>query len=287
MGLPEFLARYGGSPREEFESRVQVPHLIFPSQPEGRSRLPFLTTRKKGGKLRETIEDASAIGLYGLPTELGQLAAVGRSGGNELVIRSGEISKVHCFLRRTDGGWEVKDADSANGTCHNGTPLTPETWMELSDGDVLLIADFLEIHCLAPRALFSLLKSLRSEDAPPRDPPDRSRSRRFFAVLDEGPVREHVRQTVARYGEFHCSRLWSDLAPLIWSANPGDVVLCTPVMYGLRTDEFCRIVARHRADLEQILIGSDPSLPDAVTQLPLGMLKHELERRFGKKAEHR
>lgn len=283
MGLPEFLARFGGTDLDRFTSEVEVPHLVFPLQADEASRRSFMTTRNTSGKARETVEDAGAIGLFPLPREPGRLVSLGRSAGNDVVVRSGEISKVHCFLQRGPGGWEIKDAGSANGTRHNGAEMVPDQWVSLSDADVILIADFLEIHCLAPPTLFTLLKGLRSEDAPARDVPRApNRTRRFMAVVgDETELCSRLAKAVASLGgEFHNSRLWSDIAPLIWGAEDGDVVLCEPVMYGLRTREFCRIVASHKPGVHLILVGRDSSLPHNVAQVPPAEIVSVLRARF-------
>lgn len=282
MGLPEFLARFGGTPLDQFVEEVEVPHLVFPVQPDERARLSFMTTRSPAGKARETVQDAGTIGLFPLPLEPERLAALGRSPGNDIVIRSGEISKVHCFFQRGSEEWQIKDADSANGTCHNGTQMGAGEWVSLADGDVVLLADFLEVHCLAPPALYALLQGLRSDNAPARDVPRLPhRTRRFLAVMGEGELLKSLEPAVAALGgEFHHSRLWSDIAPLIWGAEDGDVVLCEPVMYGLRTHEFCRIVARHKPGVNLILVGRDSSLPSNVTQIPATDLGASLKSRF-------
>jgi FHA domain-containing protein len=282
MGLPEFLARFGGTDLDHFTAEVEVPHLVFPAQADEAARRSFMTTRNTSGKARETVEDAGAIGLFPLPLEEGRLVSVGRSASNDVVIRSGEISKVHCFLKRSGEGWEVKDADSANGTACNGKPMNSGEWLPLSDADVILIADFLEVHCLAPPALFALLQGLRSDDAPARNVP-RRRTRRFMAVVgDEGELCSRLASVVASLGgEFHHSRLWSDIAPLIWGAEDGDVVLCEPVMYGLKTREFCRIVASHKPGVHLILVGRDSSLPETVGQIAPAEVASELRARFG------
>lgn len=282
MGLPEFMARYGGTDLERFRAEVEVPHLVFPLQADEAARRAFLTTRSAEGKTRESLEDASAIGLYALPRESGRLVSFGRSAGNDVIVRTGEISKVHCFLRRGDAGWEVKDADSANGTRLNGAPLVAGDWYPISDADVILIAGFLEVHCLAPNALFALLRGLRSDDAPARDlPRPAKRTRRFLAVIPEGELCSRLANAVAAIGgEFHHSRLWSDVAPLIWGAEDGDVVLCEPIMYGLRTHEFCKIVERHKPGIHLVLLGRDPSLGPKVAQIAPAEVGSELRRRF-------
>lgn len=283
MGLPEFLARFGGTDLGQFTSEVEVPHLVFPMQADEAARRSFMTTRSASGKARETVQDAGVIGLFALPREPGRLASIGRSAGNDVVVRSGEISKVHCFLQRVGLGWQIKDADSANGTSHNGTPMVSGEWHPLEDADVILIAEFLEVHCLAPPALFALLQGLRPEDAPLRDLPRQPhRTRRFMAVVGEGELCSRLASAVAAIGgEFHQSRLWSDIAPLIWGAEDGDVVLCEPVMYGLRTHEFCRIVARHKPEVHLILLGRDSSLPPDVAQVAPAEIASELRTRFG------
>jgi ABC-type multidrug transport system ATPase subunit/predicted component of type VI protein secretion system len=54
-----------------------------------------------------------------------------------LVFTSGK----HFELRRTDGGFEIVDLTSTNGTLLNGKMLTPETPTKIQNGDIIRIGD--------------------------------------------------------------------------------------------------------------------------------------------------
>lgn len=59
--------------------------------------------------------------------------SIGRSSKNQIVLTNESVSRHHAELRRlSDGGYEIIDLDSANGTLVAGQPITRH---ELRDGD--------------------------------------------------------------------------------------------------------------------------------------------------------
>lgn len=65
----------------------------------------------------------------------GGVRTIGRAAGADFILNAPLVSRVHCRLTATaDGGLEVRDLDSTNGTFINGTRI--ETG-RLASGDRL------------------------------------------------------------------------------------------------------------------------------------------------------
>ena len=62
-----------------------------------------------------------------------QVAVMGRSSSNQIVIRSGQASRQHAELRWDQGHWWVRDLGSRNGTLVNGQPI--RSAVQLRDSD--------------------------------------------------------------------------------------------------------------------------------------------------------
>ena len=65
------------------------------------------------------------------------MITIGRAANNDIVLAEGSVSKFHAFLRTTEGGLLLVDADSSNGTYVNGTRLDPQRARRLNPGDTL------------------------------------------------------------------------------------------------------------------------------------------------------
>jgi pSer/pThr/pTyr-binding forkhead associated (FHA) protein len=70
---------------------------------------------------------------------VGHLITVGRASNNDVAIPDLSISRFHAFLKpRTDGGWQLQDAGSTNGTTVNGRAVPQQGQgapVDLSAGD--------------------------------------------------------------------------------------------------------------------------------------------------------
>jgi ABC transport system ATP-binding/permease protein len=67
----------------------------------------------------------------------GGVRTVGRATGADFIVDAALVSRVHCRLTaRADGGLEVRDLESTNGTFVNGRRI--ETAL-LTDGDRLQV----------------------------------------------------------------------------------------------------------------------------------------------------
>ena len=69
---------------------------------------------------------------------------IGRWEGNEVVLPSRKISRIHALLSCRDGGATIKDAHSTNGTFVNGARADS---MPVLDGDRLQLADVELLFC--------------------------------------------------------------------------------------------------------------------------------------------
>src|SRR5512143_4149467 len=63
---------------------------------------------------------------------------IGRDPECDIVIPDRQVSRRHARLRRVDGGFELEDLGSKNGTHLNGARLT--TPQRLQDGDLIQVA---------------------------------------------------------------------------------------------------------------------------------------------------
>jgi DNA-binding response OmpR family regulator len=65
-------------------------------------------------------------------------AVIGRDAGCDIIIPDRQVSRRHATLRRVEGGFELMDLGSKNGTHLNGAPLTGS--QRLQDGDLIQVA---------------------------------------------------------------------------------------------------------------------------------------------------
>ncbi len=64
---------------------------------------------------------------------------IGRAPGNAVLLSDTSVSRRHASVRRTSGGWAVRDLGSGNGTQINGEPVESET--PLRNGDRIVLGD--------------------------------------------------------------------------------------------------------------------------------------------------
>lgn len=78
---------------------------------------------------------------FPIPADEGALLRIGRELDNDVVLVDPRSSRYHAEMRRTASGIEIKDLHSANGTLIGTTRLEPETWTDLSAGQMAQIAE--------------------------------------------------------------------------------------------------------------------------------------------------
>lgn len=57
------------------------------------------------------------------------------------IIEAEGISRLHAMIKETDGKYYLSDLNSLNGTYLNGEMLMTNSTAEISDGDVISLAD--------------------------------------------------------------------------------------------------------------------------------------------------
>lgn len=69
-----------------------------------------------------TVTDAAAwvVDGFGRAHEIGERTHIGRSPDGALIVLSNSVSREHAELRRSQGGWSVRDRGSRNGTFVDG-----------------------------------------------------------------------------------------------------------------------------------------------------------------------
>jgi len=111
------------------------------------------------GKSRSTVSrQLSVLSLQKAPgNPYPDRISVGRARNCDVALRDPSVSKLHAHFKVRDGGYDLIDLDSQNGTCVNGTKLTPHGPKTVSSGDVLL---FGHVSCKLVNAglLYDLLR---------------------------------------------------------------------------------------------------------------------------------
>jgi TolB protein len=76
-----------------------------------------------------------------IPADEGAVLRIGRELDNEVVLIDPRASRYHAEMRRSASGIEIKDLHSANGTLIGTTRIEPETWTELTAGQMVQLAE--------------------------------------------------------------------------------------------------------------------------------------------------
>jgi pSer/pThr/pTyr-binding forkhead associated (FHA) protein len=75
--------------------------------------------------LRSTVEptdaDAWMVDGFGVPHPIAAKTTIGRNHEGQLVVLATSVSREHARIEQTDGGWNVRDLGSRNGTFVDGT----------------------------------------------------------------------------------------------------------------------------------------------------------------------
>lgn len=87
-----------------------------------------MSSRSKAARLL-TARSASGLKEYPLNDE----TLIGSAPGNDLVLDGAGVSRRHALVRRTDGGFELSDLGSTNGTFVNGRRI--DSGVRLKQGD--------------------------------------------------------------------------------------------------------------------------------------------------------
>ena len=121
---PEFVAAHRGLYLTVAENADQLGPSFATVHLDSRPRLTHL------GHSFEVLEIAKAPGNP-YPDRI----SLGRARNCDLVVRHSSVSKLHAYFRPADGGFELIDLGSQNGTSINGKCLLPNSadWVEVDD----------------------------------------------------------------------------------------------------------------------------------------------------------
>ncbi len=87
--------------------------------------------------------------------------SVGRAGNCDIVLPDPSVSKLHAHLRpRKEGGFELVDVGSQNGTTVNGVKLVPDNGRALATRDSLVFGK-VAAKFVDAGMLYDLVKTLR------------------------------------------------------------------------------------------------------------------------------
>jgi pSer/pThr/pTyr-binding forkhead associated (FHA) protein len=76
---------------------------------------------------------ALVLPVRNVQREFPGMITVGRTPNNDVVVEDPQVSKFHAFFRAVDGGLELSDAGSRNGTWIEGARLVPKaSWTSTS-----------------------------------------------------------------------------------------------------------------------------------------------------------
>lgn len=81
---------------------------------------------------------------------------IGRTPNNDLVIPDHSVSRLHAYIRTSQGGWVVADAGSKNGSWLRGEKLDPRREKPLTSRTIVRLGDVDLTFYIAPD-LFSIL----------------------------------------------------------------------------------------------------------------------------------
>jgi FHA domain len=125
------------STREEFVERCPFPFFVGADvlkRPQGASRTivqPRAEELERMAEWAQQQERAPAprplvLAIRKVQPLFPSLISVGRTSNNDVVISDVQVSKVHAFVKVTDGQHEITDAGSRNGTWVGDERLAPK-----------------------------------------------------------------------------------------------------------------------------------------------------------------
>ncbi len=142
----EWLVWEAGNWRPPARQTLMVPMQAVPVTPAGPpSKTPI-----------EKSKEGLALALQEEPKA--PYLTLGRAPDCDAWLNDGTLSGVHLhFLKTPLGAWTVRDANSRNGTLHNGAKLLPMVAVSLRSGDQLHAAQ-VQLSYYAPSDMFARLR---------------------------------------------------------------------------------------------------------------------------------
>jgi len=84
--------------------------------------------------------------------------SVGRARNCDIAIQSKTVSKLHGFLRQNEGGYEIIDHNSTNGTYINKKKIPIQTWTRVKENDTITFGT-VEMQFLIGESLIEFLRN--------------------------------------------------------------------------------------------------------------------------------
>lgn len=131
--LDEFWPLLRALSREAFLAEYPHPFLLQITEGTSRPAMEFHTLHDVSRSRIEAMADPEAgVGassrVYGLRKFTAQFAGkitVGRSKNNDVMVDEPRVSKLHAYITAAGATYTLIDAESSNGTFHNGARLPP------------------------------------------------------------------------------------------------------------------------------------------------------------------
>ncbi|HWO23220.1 MAG TPA: FHA domain-containing protein [Kofleriaceae bacterium] len=103
-----------------------------------------------------TDAEAWLVDGFGAAHAVGEKSTIGRSHEGALVVLAASVSREHAELRKVDGGWQVRDLGSRNGTfvdgarCQGRVALPARVVLKVGDVALWFLADVVHEPVAAP-----------------------------------------------------------------------------------------------------------------------------------------
>lgn len=131
MPLDEFWPLLRALSREAFLAEYPHPFLLEITAGGARPAMEFHTIHDVSRSRIDSLDDpehgiTGASRVFGLRKFTAQFTGkvtVGRSKNNDVVVDDSRVSKLHAYVTAADGVCTLIDAESSNGTFHNGVRL--------------------------------------------------------------------------------------------------------------------------------------------------------------------
>ena len=78
---------------------------------------------------------------FPMPEGKEEVVRIGRELDNDIILTDLHASRYHAEIRRTAGVLEIKDLNSANGILINKTKIEPDTWVKVTPGQTVQLAE--------------------------------------------------------------------------------------------------------------------------------------------------
>jgi hypothetical protein len=163
MNFGEYLHGASQLSLEEFIKAHPGPTLLVqPFVPEEEASLATTTGEPGQGNVPVVLPiQGKQSGMHGYG---GDRITLGRTGNNDLVIKSSDISKIHGFFSESETGMSYTDAHSSYGSRIDGREARPGVAVPLKSGASFELAS-IRARFFYPPELYAHLNSLSGQSS--------------------------------------------------------------------------------------------------------------------------